>query len=113
MARKLTRGNLRLVVVENDENDLFFLKRALERGGFLHPLIRLKDGIEAIAYFEKMEQPTSQLPDVVLMDIQMPGKDGLEVLEWIRAHPLLKELPVMMLTSSDEPTYLRKSQRLG
>jgi len=113
MARTVSRENLRMLIVENDEDDFFFLKRALLQGGFIYPFVHLKSGSEAIDYFPKFEKPTSRLPDVILMDIKMPGKDGFEVLGWMRAPPLFKDLPVIMLTSSNELADMRKSQRLG
>jgi two-component system response regulator len=113
LVRKLNRENLRIVIVENDEDDVFFLKRALQQGGFVYPFVHLKNGAEAIDYFQKLERPASCLPDIVLMDIKMPAKDGFEVLEWLRGHRFFKDLPVIMLTSSSDLSDMRKSQRLG
>ncbi|HUB66849.1 MAG TPA: response regulator [Candidatus Methylacidiphilales bacterium] len=113
MAGSLSRDSLRILVVENDEDDLFFLQRALQRGGFVRPFVRLKDGGEAIAYFQKLEQPALRLPDIILMDIKMPGKSGLDVLAWLRSHDLFKDLPVIILTSSNELSDASLSQRLG
>ena len=113
MTRRLSRESLRLVIVENDEDDFFFLKRALQQGGFVYPFVHLKSGTAAIDYFQKLQQPSFHLPDIVLMDIKMPEKNGFDVLEWLRAHPLFKELPVVMLTSSSELSDVRESQRLG
>ena len=51
----VTRENLRIVLVENDRDDLFFLERALDTAGFTHPLVHLQDGVEAMHYFSNLE----------------------------------------------------------
>jgi two-component system, response regulator len=108
-----TRETLRIVLIENDPDDIFFITRALKQAGFLHPLIHLKDGMEAVDYFKALEAPTSRLPDIILTDLHMPRMDGTDFLKWLRAHPLLKELPVIVLTSSSESLDKRRTSRLG
>ena len=100
-----------LVLVENDDNDVFFITRALRRAGFDEPLARLKDGQYAIDYFSKLEEGPQ--PDLVLLDIQMPRLNGFEVLSWLRQQPSYKKLPVIMLTSSEDPRDLRQAKTLG
>lgn len=109
----VTRATLRIVLVENDPDDLFFLLRALTQGGFTHPLIHLRDGIEAMDYFKALEDPAANLPDIVLTDLKMPRMDGMDFLQWLRENSLLKDLPVIILTSSNEPSDMRRTSRLG
>ncbi len=105
------KKTLRVVLVENDDNDVFFLERALHRAGLDCPLTRLADGQHAIDYFSQLKE--GALPDLVLLDVQMPRKDGFEVLKWLREHPSYTQLPVMMLTSSDDPVDIRRAKKLG
>jgi CheY-like chemotaxis protein len=109
----VARETLRIVLVENDPNDAFFLTRALKQGGFIHPLIRLRDGMEAIDYFKALEAPTSRLPDIILTDLDMPRMGGMEFLQWLRAQPLLKDMPVIVLTSSSDISNKRRTARMG
>jgi CheY-like chemotaxis protein len=105
------KKNLRLVLVDNDDNDVFFIERALRRAGFDLPFVRLADGQRAIDYFSTLQGDAH--PDLVLLDVQMPRKNGFEVLGWLRQQPSYRTLPVMMLTSSDDPVDLRRAQTLG
>jgi CheY-like chemotaxis protein len=104
-------SNFQLVLVDNDDNDVFFMERALRKAGLEVPITRLADGQHAIDYFSRLENGAR--PDLVLLDVQMPRRNGFEVLDWLRQHPSYQELPVMMLTSSDDPIDLRRAQSLG
>jgi CheY-like chemotaxis protein len=109
----ITRETLRIVLIENDPDDVFLLKRALKQGGFIHPLIHLQDGVEAIDYFKALETPTSRLPDIILTDLKMPRIDGMDFLRWLREHPLLKDLPVIVLSSSNQFSDKTRTGRMG
>jgi CheY-like chemotaxis protein len=87
-------------------------ERALRQAGLQVPLTRLADGQEAIDYFTGLAEAASG-PDLVLLDVKMPHKDGFEVLRWLRQHPSYQKLPVMMLTSSDDPGDMRRARSLG
>lgn len=101
----------RLVIVENDDNDVFFIERALQRAGLDCPFTRLADGQAAIDYFSGLED--SALPDLILLDVQIPRRNGFQVLQWLRQHPVYRQRRVMMLTSSDDPGDIRRAQALG
>ena len=103
--------NLHLVLVENDDNDVFFIERALRRAGYPFSMTRLHDGQAAIEYFER--ESAAVPPDVVLLDVQMPRRNGFEVLEWLRAQPAYQNLTVMIRTSSDDPADMRRARALG
>jgi CheY-like chemotaxis protein len=101
----------RLVIVENDDNDVFFIERALQRAGLDCPFTWLADGQDAIDYFSGLEEAV--LPDLILLDVQVPRRNGFEVLQWLRQHPVYRQRRVMMLTSSDDPGDIRRAQTLG
>jgi CheY-like chemotaxis protein len=102
------------MLVENDENDIFFVQRALHHAGYVQPLIVANSGKKAVEYLQKAEVSDSiPNPHIILMDIKMPGMDGFDVLRWIRENSLFRNLPVIMLSSSDAPSDMTKSRRLG
>lgn len=87
---------MNILLVEDDPDDLFLARRALDRSGLTYVLEHAEDGVQALDLLKK-----GLRPDVVLMDINMPRMDGLEALRAIRADPAQKGLPVVMLTTSD------------
>src|SRR5580692_2497085 len=101
----------RLVIVENDDADVFFIERALQRTGLDCPFTWLADGQDAIDYFSGLEDST--LPDLILLDVQVPRRNGFEVLQWLRQHPVYRQRRVMMLTSSDDPGDIHRAKMLG
>ena len=102
---------LRIVLVENDDDDVFFMERALRRAQLHLSLTRLKDGQHAIDYFSQLQDGVA--PDVVMLDVNMPRRNGFEVLRWLREQPSFARLPVMMLTSSDDPFDISRAKDLG
>jgi len=106
-----------ILYAEDEENDILFLQIAFERAGSPHTLHAVTDGAQALEYLAG-EGPFSDrsrhpLPALVLLDINMPKKTGLEVLEWIRQQSGFKSLPVLMLTSSSRPEDMDKARLLG
>jgi CheY-like chemotaxis protein len=93
-----------VLYAEDEENDAFFLKRAFKQAQIPNPLVVLPDGQAAIDYVSGTGLFTDRsqypLPELLLLDLKMPKKSGLEVLTWIRQEPALSYLPVIILTSS-------------
>jgi len=93
-----------ILQVEDDENDVFFLKRVFDQAGIDCPLHTVTDGETAINYLsgvgELADRKAHPLPSLVLLDLKLPGKSGLEVLQWIRQQPELRKLVVVMFSSS-------------
>jgi CheY-like chemotaxis protein len=106
-----------ILYAEDEKNDIFFLERAFQSTGSPHSLNAVPDGEQAIDYLAGKgrfaDRARHPLPALVLLDINMPKKSGLEVLEWIRQQPCLKSLPVLMLTSSPRPDDMEKARLLG
>jgi CheY-like chemotaxis protein len=106
----------RILVAEDDSNDLEMTLDALEQHHLANCVDVVKDGAEALDYLfrkGKYASRTEGAPAVLLLDIKMPRIDGLEVLRQIRADPLLRILPVVILTSSREERDVIESYRLG
>ena len=90
-----------VLLVEDNEGDIILTREALEMSKYIGQLTTLRDGQLAFEYLENcVEKGDSSLPDIVLLDINLPKKNGHEVLQFIKSHDQLKQLPVIMLTTS-------------
>jgi len=93
------------------------LERALKNQNGKLFLARARDGVEAINYLsgadEFADRQRFPLPDMLLMDLKMPRKDGFEVLEWIRGEPSLKSLITIVLSSSRQNCDIARAYQLG
>ncbi len=94
-----------ILLVEDDENDIFLVARLFERSNLLNPLIVLRDGDAAIEFFERSRNPPASsatpLPLLILLDMKLPKRPGHEVLRWLRSQPLFEKLKVVALTHPD------------
>lgn len=100
-----------ILYVEDEENDVLFMRRALAQAGIQNPLHIANDGQQAIAYLRDAS-PENQ-PCFVLLDLNLPLVSGFEVLDWIRHQPGLRELPVFILTSSNQASDIQRAAQLG
>jgi CheY-like chemotaxis protein len=106
----------RILVVEDSEQDIELTLAALEGHNLANEVDIARDGAEALDYLFRrgaFAGRTTGLPVVILLDLKMPRVDGLEVLRQIKAHPAMKQIPVVMLTSSREEQDLIRSYELG
>ena len=110
---KLTRENLRIVLVDDDENDCELLRAALSEAGFTHPLKRLANGGIALEYFKYTKATGSLVPHIILLDINMPLIDGVHALHRLREVSSFRDLPVIILTGTDDPAKRRQLANLG
>ncbi|GGR32976.1 response regulator [Deinococcus ruber] len=97
----MTTLPIQLLLVEDSEPDILLIQEALQTTAIQFQLQVARDGIEALAFLR--QQPPfhmSVTPDMILMDINMPRKNGLDVLQEIKSDPLLRVIPVVMLTTS-------------
>ncbi len=106
-----------ILYAEDEENDVFFLERAFQLADSPHALKAVPDGEQTIDYLagvgEFADRTLHPLPALVLLDINMPKKSGLEVLEWIRRKQRFKSLPIVILTSSSRDEDREKARQLG
>jgi CheY-like chemotaxis protein len=105
-----------ILLAEDDPKDVDITARALRAGNLANRLVVTRDGVDALEYLRR-EGPYSERepgdPAVILLDIKMPRKDGLEVLAELRADPVFHRLPVVILTSSREEQDLVAGYDLG
>ena len=102
-----------ILLVDDNEHDVFLTQRALKKSQLANELVIASDGQEALDYlFGKGKyagRDLSHLPVVTLLDIKMPRIDGFEVLKQIRANPQTQNLPVVIMTPSQEDIDIVKS----
>jgi len=89
---------IKILLVEDNEGDIVLTQEALKDGRIKNNIIIARDGVEALAVLDSGEG----LPDLILLDINLPKLNGLEVLTAIKKDPRLKTIPVIMLSTSDE-----------
>lgn len=106
-----------ILMVEDDPNDILLTQRAFMQASLVNPLRIVRDGEEAIHYLGGRESYADRsrypLPSLILLDLKLPKKSGLEVLEFLRAQPSLKQTPVIILTSSQESADIERAYALG
>jgi two-component system response regulator len=100
----------RIALVEENADDEALMLRALKKHGVANDIVVLRDGVEALAFLLAPDQP---LPQMVLLDLNLPRVNGLEVLQRLRAEPRTKLMPIVILTSSNEERDLIEGYRLG
>ena len=94
---------VKVLIVDDNEDDVFLIRSAFEREGTMHPCAEARNGSEALKFLnERKAAPERNLPGMVLMDINMPVKNGFETLREIKADPALCHIPVVMLTTSKQ-----------
>ncbi len=109
----LDRENLRLVLIDDDENECELVKAALNRAGFTHPLTHLTNGGIALEYFKYLKATGSPAPHVVLLDLNMPLINGVRALHNLREASAFRDLPVIILSGEDDPKKRRELAQLG
>ena len=107
-----------ILLAEDDPNDVLLIQRALQRSHIANPLQVVRDGADAVAYLngdlQYGDRERYPLPVLLLMDLKMPRKSGLEVLEWLRQQTGgLRRLPVVVLTSSNQSLDINRAYDLG
>jgi CheY-like chemotaxis protein len=101
-----------LLLVEDNPMDLDLTLRAFNKKKFSNTIHVARDGEEALAWFARWEAG-EPMPAVILLDINLPRINGLEVLQQLKAHPQFRRIPVVVLTSSREDSDLKAAYDLG
>jgi CheY-like chemotaxis protein len=106
-----------ILLVEDNPDDVELTKMALSKSRICNKLVVVNDGEEALDYLfcqgQYANRDHGQLPEVVLLDLKLPRVNGLEVLKQVRANPVTKLLPVVILTSSSMDQDILKGYTLG
>lgn len=90
-----------IFLVEDNKADIRLIQEALKNSSLLHKVVTARDGVDAMAYLrQEGEYVDAPRPDLILLDLNLPRKDGREVLAEIKTDPNLKRIPVVVLTTS-------------
>jgi two-component system, chemotaxis family, response regulator Rcp1 len=104
---------IEILLVEDSPGDARLAQEALNDGKVFNNLHHVKDGVEAMQFLRRQaEYSEVPLPDLILLDLNMPRKDGREVLAEVKEDPELKLVPVVVLTTSEAERDLLKSYDL-
>jgi CheY-like chemotaxis protein len=105
-----------IVLVEDDDGHAELVERNLRRAGIANGVQRLRDGQEALDFVQgrpASSDPRSCQPMLLLLDIKMPRVDGVEVLRQLKAEPRTAIVPVIVLTTTDDPREIQRCYELG
>lgn len=106
----MTDHETRILLVDDSDDDIFLVREAFRESGVAHRFNAISDAEEALVY---LRENLHERPDVLLLDINMPRFNGFDVLEWVQADPDLREIPVVMLTTSEQPEDIRRATEGG
>ena len=99
-----------LLVIEDSPEDFEATRRSLVRGGLANPIVHLPDGDAALDYLFEARSAT---PALILLDLNLPGTDGRQVLSRVKGDPQLREVPVVVLTTSRDERDVAACYRAG
>ena len=106
-----------ILIIEDNPDDAELITYAFRKGGIANPLIVVDDGDEAIDYVcgrsVYVDRATFPLPGLFLLDLKLPRRSGFEVLEVIRANHSTRNIPVVVLTSSNQEHDIERAYNLG
>lgn len=110
------RDPIVILMADDDDDDYVLTDKALKESKLLNTLIRVRDGEELLDYLLKRgdyAQTETVRPGVILLDLNMPRKDGREALREIKSNDSLKDIPVVVFTTSKAEEDIYKSYQLG
>jgi two-component system, response regulator len=106
-----------ILIAEDDEDDYLLTIEALKEAGIDNAVHWVKDGDEVIEYLTSLTDENNgasrELPGLILLDLNMPKKDGREALAEIKSNPKLRRIPVIVMTTSSAESDIAKSYDLG
>jgi len=107
-------GPIEILLVEDNPGDVRLTKEALKEGKVYSNLHTCKDGVEAMEFLRRQGKfKDAPRPDIILLDLNLPRKDGREVLEEIKSDEVLKRIPVVVLTTTDDKVEIQRCYDLG
>ena len=110
------RPDFHILLIEDSRADVLIIERALEESHIPHRLTVFQDGRNALDYLARLigrDAPDDLRPDLILLDLNLPGIDGFQVLKEIKAHPQLRVLAVVVLTTSGRDEDVLQTHHAG
>lgn len=106
-----------ILMADDDEDDILLTQKALQKGKLLNTLYSVKDGEELLDYLllrgDFTDPASAPRPGIILLDLNMPKKDGREALREIKAHADLQDIPIVIFTTSKAEEDIYRSYKLG
>lgn len=112
----INRPPINILLVDDDEDDLFFAQRALAKSNLPNNTYMVYNGIELFDYLKhrgKYTPENAPRPDIILLDLNMPKMNGTEALRELRSHAELAHIPVILFTTSGAEQDINTSYKLG
>ena len=111
----MTEHKSRILLAEDNDGDVFLVRRALAKKGLSHELVVAHDGEEALTWLDDHSGTSngSSAPDLIMLDLNLPRVDGAQLLSHIRKSDWFSHTPVIVLTSSDSPKDRQTAMELG
>ena len=113
---KARKDSVVILMADDDDDDFVLTQKALKESKLLNTLVRVKDGEELLDYLQKRgdyEHQDTVRPGVILLDLNMPRKDGREALREIKSDASLSDIPVVVFTTSKSEEDIYLSYQLG
>lgn len=101
---------VKLIIVENDEDEQLFMREGFDQSGLFEILIQVRNGD---ILFQWLDTHQEQLPDLILSDLNMPGKNGYEILSYLKCVPEYSDIPVIITSTSSTSTIINKCLDAG
>jgi two-component system response regulator len=103
-----------ILIAEDDADDRFLLQSAFEENGYSDTLHFVENGVEVLDFLYTLTTGDgAKIPRFILLDLNMPKKDGREVLKEIKQHPALKKIPVIIFSTTNNEQEMRRCYELG
>jgi CheY-like chemotaxis protein len=113
MAQPNPEAPLEILLVEDNEDEAYLTMDALQEGRVRNRITRVEDGVEAMAFLRREGRyAQAPRPDLILLDTRMPRMNGLEVLKEVKSDANLRQIPIVMLTGTDDDETVRRAYDL-
>jgi CheY-like chemotaxis protein len=107
---KTTRKEF-ILVAEDDADDRYLMQTAFNEKGYTEKIEFVENGVELLKFLESVAN--AEYPGFILLDLNMPKKDGREALKEIKQHPVFKKIPVIVFTTTKNDTEIKRCYELG
>lgn len=107
------RNELQILLVEDDEGHATLIQLNLREAGLNCPIEHIVDGAKALEYIHRFQAKEQSVALAVLLDINLPGVNGYEILGQLKSHRVTRKIPVIVLSSTDDPHEIDRCYELG
>jgi CheY-like chemotaxis protein len=111
------KNDVHILIADDDMGHVNLIQKNLRRWGITNPIIHFKDGQEVLDFLFKIQKsnpsPKENNSYLLLLDIRMPKIDGMEVLQRVKTDPELKKIPIIMLSTTDDPLDIGRCHYFG